>query len=78
MGEVETMSFSKALELIKQGKKLARVGWNGERRCVELQVLDDHSKMGLAYMYLKTATGLLCPWSISNSDALTDDWFVVE
>ena len=78
MGEVETMSFSKALELIKQGKKMARVGWNGKGMCVEIQFPDDHSKMGLAYIYLKTATGLLCPWSISNSDALTDDWVVVE
>ena len=78
MEKNEIMSFSKALELIKQGKKLARVGWNGKGMCVELQVPDDHSKMGLAYMYLKTASGLLCPWSISNSDALTDDWVVVE
>lgn len=30
------MNFGKALELLKQGKKLARVGWNGKGMFINL------------------------------------------
>ena len=30
------MDFGKALELLKQGKKVARKGWNGKSQYIEL------------------------------------------
>ena len=30
------MNFGKALELLKEGKKVARAGWNGKHQYIEL------------------------------------------
>ncbi len=32
----------------------------------------------LPYLEMKTATGALVPWLISQTDALADDWYIVE
>jgi len=87
------MNFSDALELIKQGKKLAREGWNGANMFVclvhgsEFEVnrapLNVIYEMGTKIKYrphidLKAADGTCGVWSISNADALADDWVVVE
>jgi len=41
------MNFGQALELLKQGKKVARNGWNGKGLWLELQRPDAYSKMTL-------------------------------
>ena len=33
---MKTMKFGEAIELIKQGKKVARTGWNGKNQYIEL------------------------------------------
>ena len=30
----ELIDFSKALKLVKQGKRIARNGWNGKKECL--------------------------------------------
>ena len=42
-----TMNFGQAIEALKQGKKVARAGWNGKNMHLELQRPDAHSKMTL-------------------------------
>ena len=37
------MNFGKALEALKEGKKVARAGWNGKGIYIELQLPDQHS-----------------------------------
>jgi len=87
------MNFSQALELIKQGKKLTRTNWNGKGMFVylvhgsEFEVnrapLNAVYEMGTKIKYrphidLKAADGTCGVWSISNNDALAEDWEVVE
>ncbi len=69
--------FGTALEKLLEGKRLARAGWNGKNMYIHLQVPDAKSKMTLPYLYLHTLAGNLVPWLASQSDILTEDWFVV-
>lgn len=68
------MNFGEALELAKMGTRIRRSGWNGKGMHVALQRPDANSKMGLPYLYLRTVDGKLVPWTISQTDALAEDW----
>ena len=79
--------ISVALQLLKQGKRLARRGWNGKGIFIALQKPDEHSKMTHPYIYIDT-TGLqtnnpyapryTVPWLASQTDMLAEDWCVVD
>lgn len=66
--------FDKALQMLWQGGRLERRGWNGRDMYIEMQKVDEHSKMTLDYIYMKTATGDLVPWLASQTDLLARDW----
>jgi hypothetical protein len=76
-------NFSKALEILRatvagaQGPRVQRTGWNGKGMWLALQRPDEHSKMSLPYIYMKTADGKLVPWLASQTDLLSDDWVIV-
>ena len=72
------MNFGQAIETLKQGKKVARAGWNGKGMYLELQRPDAHSKMTLPYIYMYTAQGDNAPWLASQTDMLSEDWVTVE
>ena len=72
------MNFGQAIEALKQGKKVARAGWNGKGMYLELQRPDAHSKMTLPYIYMYTAQGDNVPWFASQTDMLSEDWVTVE
>jgi hypothetical protein len=67
-------TFSEALILLKQGKRLTRTGWNGAGQWISLQTPDNNSKMSLPYIYMQTAQGDLVPWLASQTDLLAEDW----
>lgn len=69
-----SLNFGQALEHLKAGGKVARVGWNGKGMWLELQRPDAHSKMTLPYIYMSTVTGDLVPWLASQTDLLAEDW----
>ena len=79
-------NFGEALELLKEGRKVARAGWNGKGIHIALQIPDENSKMTSPYIYIDTA-GLqtdnefapksLVPWLASQTDMLADDWVEV-
>jgi Protein of unknown function (DUF2829) len=77
------MTFSKALEKLKEGCRLQRRGWNGKGLWVELQRPDEHSKMTLPYLYInypgdaEHTPGARCPWHASQTDILAEDWQIV-
>jgi hypothetical protein len=58
--------------------KVRRAGWNGKGMWLELQVPDEHSKMSLPYVYMKTADDKLVPWLCSQTDLLATDWEIAE
>lgn len=68
------MNFSQALELIKEGKKVSREGWNGKEMYLELQVPDEHSKMKRPYIYIVPGEEWVVPWVASQADLLGEDW----
>ena len=75
---MSNMNFGQAIEALKQGKKVARAGWNGKGMHLELQRPDAHSKMTLPYIYMYTAQGDNVPWLASQTDMLSEDWTTVE
>ena len=68
------MDIGQAVVAMRDGKKVQRAGWNGKGMWLALQVPDEHSKMGLPYVYMKTAPGPLVPWLCSQTDLLANDW----
>ncbi len=68
------MVFGEAIEELKRGGRVCRAGWNGKGMWLELQRPDEHSKMTLPYIYMKTAQDGLVPWLASQSDMLSEDW----
>lgn len=85
--------FSHALLLLKDGKKVAREGWNGKNMFIFLvqgstfQVsrapLNQFYPEGTEIKYhahvdMRTATGEIVPWLCSQTDMLASDWIVLE
>lgn len=75
---IPLIDFGAAISLLKAGKRVSRIGWNGKGMWLELQVPDAHSKMSLPYIYMRTAQGDLVPWLASQTDVLAEDWTEVE
>ena len=81
------MDFGQALIALKQGKRVARKGWNGVGMWLKLQKPDANSKMTLPYVYIEYPVnpkhhaypnGSRCPWLASQTDMLSEDWFILE
>ena len=71
------MTFSEALERLKNGGRVSRKGWNGPNQFLKLQVPDVGSKMTLPYIYITTVQGELVPWLASQTDILECDWILL-
>lgn len=71
------MGIGEALDAMRAGRKVTRVGWNGPRQYVQLQNPDANSKMTLPYLYITTVLGNLVPWVASQTDLLAYDWKIV-
>lgn len=67
-------NFGDALEILKRGGRVARRGWNGKGMYIEAQFPDEHSKMTLPYIFMKTACDNVVPWLASQTDLLSEDW----
>ena len=86
------MNFGQALELLKQGKKVARQGWNGKgqfiyyvpdgrypaRTDVAKEIMAEDGKVSYrAYLAIKTVQGDVVPWVASQTDLIEEDWVEV-
>lgn len=74
----ETFDFGMALEQVKAGKSIRRLGWNGKNLCVKSQYPDDNSKMTLPYLYIEYPNGDRCPWLASQTDLMAEDWIILD
>lgn len=74
---IQKVSFEYAIQSLKEGAKVARLGWSGKNMHIALQKPTKTSKMTLPYIYISTATGDLVPWLSSQTDILSDDWYIV-
>ena len=67
--------FGYAIKLLKTGQKVARSGWNGKDMWIKLED-NDLGEMTLPYIYMSTVQGDLVPWLASQTDLLSEDWFL--
>ncbi len=88
---MENLNFGQAIEFAKQGKKVARIGWNGSNMFAYIvpansyppstEAMKDYFKGNnvpyRAYWALKTAQEDVATWTPSGSDTLATDWIVI-
>ena len=87
------MNFGKAIEYLKDGKKVAREGWNGKGMFVYLVPKNEYmptteigkqlmNENGLVqyepYMAIRNVKGTVSTWVPSVNDCLSEDWLEVE
>ncbi|PNE12921.1 MAG: hypothetical protein CR217_00050 [Beijerinckiaceae bacterium] len=78
------MTFGEAIETLKVGDRVSRVGWSfgkgsgGEKMWLRLQKPDESSDMTLPYIFMSTVSDDVVPWFASQTDMLAEDWFVPE
>jgi hypothetical protein len=82
---VSGMNFGLAIEALKNGKKVARSGWNGKGMWLILVPAEDWNTdienptdaFPLPWIGMKTADNKFVPWLASQTDMLADDWQIV-
>lgn len=87
-----TFSFSQALNYLKEGRRVARQGWNGKdmflflvpgwtfkvSRPPLLGIYPEGTEVNYhAHIDMKTAQDTVVPWLASQTDLLAEDWIVV-
>lgn len=79
------MKFGEALELLKNGVRIARQGWNGKGMWLaivggheyELNIYGQGQPNLLPWIGMKTADNKFVPWLASQTDILAEDWVKV-
>jgi hypothetical protein len=86
----EILTFSQALDLLKNGRSLCRNGWNGKGMYIFVILgadpskgiegwmfnngRNDNNKELLPFIAMKTADDKVVPWLASQTDILAEDW----
>ena len=83
------MNFGQALESLKQGRKVARAGWNGKgmflflvqgsrfrvNRPPLLGIYPEGTEINYcSHIDMRTADNKIVPWLASQTDVLAEDW----
>ena len=83
------MNFGQAIEVLKTGNKVTRIGWNGKdmflflvqgsqfkvNRPPLLGIYPEGTEINYRpHIDMKTVNGEIVPWVSSQSDLLEDDW----
>lgn len=83
------MDFGEAIKLLKEGKKVARAGWNGKNQYIELAtcisyknvageiVNCEHEAIGNKAIAFIGTSGIQMGWLASQADILAEDWNTV-
>lgn len=87
------LDFGEAIEALKEGKKVARKGWNGngmfcflvagstfQVNCAPLnKFYEEGTEVNYhAHIDMKTVEGTIIPWTASQSDILSEDWMIID
>lgn len=78
------MDFGKAIQLVKEGKKVQREGWNGKNQYIELATSISYTNTEgkiinaehNAIAFVGTS-GVQLGWLASQADMLAEDWKVL-
>lgn len=83
------MNFGKAIQLLKEGKRVQRKGWNGKGQYIELatcisytntnkEVINaEHDAIGNKAIAFVGTSGVQLGWLASQADMLAEDWMIV-
>lgn len=87
------VNFGSAIEALKEGKRVARAGWNGKgmflflvagsnfivNREPLLSIMGEGAQVTYrVHIDMKDAEGKVVPWLASQTDMLAEDWQIVE
>ena len=84
------MDFGRAIQLLKEGRKVQREGWNGKNQYIELAmcisytnadgviVNAEHDAIGNCAIAFVGTSGVQLGWLASQADMLANDWKLVE
>ena len=84
------MDFGKAIQLLKEGKRVARKGWNGKNQYIELAtnisyinsnketINAEHEAIGNKAIAFVGTSGVQLGWLASQADMLAEDWIIKE
>lgn len=84
------MVFGKAIEQLKEGKRVQRKGWNGKNQYIELatnisyknandEIINaKHDAIGNKAIAFVGTSGIQIGWLASQADMLAEDWKIVE
>ncbi len=73
----ETFDFGHALECLRGGLQVARVGWNGKGQMLHIVEADRLGAVDVPCICICTVEGLVVPWVASHTDVLAEDWHTV-
>lgn len=88
--EYSNLTFGLAIEALKEGKKVARKGWNGKNQYIQLAtgisyksatgeiVNCEHEAIGNKAIAFVGTSGVQIGWLASQADMLAEDWCIVE
>lgn len=77
------LNFSKALEALKSGKRIARTGWNGNWWLILITKGDPNSDPNIpeanlpSWIGMKTPHTSFIPCSLTHVDILAEDWEIL-
>ena len=89
----QQLNFGQAIEALKEGKDVARKGWNGKGMYLFLIGIDIHipgiggwtftngrndNVQLLPFIAMKTADDKVVPWLASQTDMLSEDWTIID
>ena len=87
------LSFSEALDAVKEGALVQRAGWNGQNMFIFLvggsrfevnrpplnEIFNEGTEIEYhGHIDMKTAQGYVVPWVASHADLLSEDWRIIE
>lgn len=84
------MDFGKAIQLLKEGKRVQREGWNGKGQYIELAsnisyknpngevINEEHEAIGNKAIAFVGTSGVQLGWLASQADMLAEDWKIVD
>jgi hypothetical protein len=91
VGNQYSTSFGGAISALKDGKKVARSGWNGKGMFLYYVPAANYAAQTeiakttfgdivpyQAYIAMKSVQDTVVPWLASQTDILSDDWVVID
>ncbi len=89
----QSLNFGQAIEALREGKDVARKGWNGKGMYLFLIGIDmripgiggwtftngrnDNFQL-LPFIAMKTDDDKVVPWLASQTDMLSEDWTIID